>query len=98
MTGGVSSRLRRIALLGVVLHALVVGAAPFEHHDLVCHLKTPQHCSSCTNSPVGSSSQSAPSLGASHLPDVGGAVADHVAPESAILTTRTTGRSPPAAS
>src|SRR5436190_78571 len=55
MARGLDRRFRRFALLGVVLHTLFVAAAPFEHHDLICHLKTPQHCTACTSSPVGSS-------------------------------------------
>ena len=51
MAQGLDRRIRRFALLGVVLHTLFVAAAPFEHHDLICHLKTPQHCTSCTSSP-----------------------------------------------
>ena len=97
MARRVGSRLRRIALLGLVFHALMVAAAPFEHHDLVCHLKTPQHCSSCTGSPVGSNSPTAPTAAALRLADAGRAVTRHVLGESAVLITRTTGRSPPAA-
>jgi hypothetical protein len=39
-------RLRRLALLGVLLHSLFLATAGFEHHDFVCHFKTPQHCAS----------------------------------------------------
>ncbi len=95
MHGRLRLRLKRFALLGLMLHAAVLTAAPFEHHDLVCHLKTPQHCSSCTSSPVGSSDSTQPPAAASHLAAVGSAVALQAAFESAVLTPRRAGRSPP---
>ena len=39
--------------IGLALYAFVLVAAPFEHHDLVCHLKTPQHCTSCWSTQLG---------------------------------------------
>ena len=38
------------AVLGVAIYALFLVTAPFEHHDLLCHLKTPSHCTACTSS------------------------------------------------
>ena len=88
-------RLRRLALLGVVLHALFLAAADFEHHDLACHLKTPLHCTSCALSPVGSDPHTPAAPGACRLADAGRLVAlDHDS-ASAVLSVRTTGRSPP---
>ena len=95
MYGRVRLSLRRFTLLGIVLHAAVLAAAPFEHHDLVCHLKTPQHCSSCTSSPVGSSAQTQPSTVANHMADAGSAVNLQPVSQSALLTLRRAGRSPP---
>ncbi|HEV8346145.1 MAG TPA: hypothetical protein VGQ16_06210 [Vicinamibacterales bacterium] len=55
MTGeAVERRSRRMALIGAALYAVVLLMAPFEHHDLVCHIKTPQHCMSCSATLVGS--------------------------------------------
>ena len=96
MYGRVRLSLRRLTLLGVVLHAAVLAAAPFEHHDLVCHLKTPQHCSSCTSSPVGAGSVTAPAPADGHLVEAGSAVSLEATPESAVFAPRTVGRSPPA--
>jgi hypothetical protein len=95
MSGTLGVRLRRIALLGAVFHALVLAAAPFEHHDLVCHLKTPQHCLSCNTSPVGASDHAQPVDSESQLADAGSAIARQAAPNSALLTPRRPGRSPP---
>jgi hypothetical protein len=96
MYGRVRLSLRRLTLLGIVLHAAVLAAAPFEHHDLACHLKTPQHCSSCTSSPVGASASTAPAPAVGSLVESGSAVAFDAVPESAVLVPRTSGRSPPA--
>jgi hypothetical protein len=88
--------LRRLALAGVLLHTIFLAAADFEHHDIACHLKTPLHCTSCALSQVGSDPHSLVVPGAFRLADAGRAVAWNVEAESAVLTVRTTGRSPPA--
>ena len=95
MLRGLDRRIRRFALLGVVLHTLFVTAAPFEHHDLICHLKTPQHCTSCTSSPVGSSTEAPTAPGAATLHDAGSAAAFDPISESALLAVSNGGRSPP---
>jgi hypothetical protein len=96
MALGVDRRIRRFALLGVLLHTLFVTAAPFEHHDLICHLKTPQHCTSCTSSPVGSSAEALSTPGAAVLRDAGSTAAFDPISESALLAVSNSGRSPPA--
>jgi hypothetical protein len=88
-------RLRRIALIGVVIHTLFLAAAPFEHHDLICHLKTPQHCTSCVSSQVGSDSQPPKSPGATSLAAAGWALSAHILPDGTLLAVSSTGRSPP---
>jgi hypothetical protein len=97
MLQGLGRRIRRFALLGLALHTLFVAAAPFEHHDLICHLKTPQHCTSCTSSPVGSGAQLHTAPGTAVLHDAGAATAAHPTSESTLLTASNSGRSPPAA-
>jgi hypothetical protein len=96
MFRGLDRRIRRFALLGVALHTLLVAAAPYEHHDLICHLKTPQHCTSCTSSPVGSNTETPTTPGAAMLREAGCAAAFDPISESALLAVRNSGRSPPA--
>ena len=96
MARGLDRRIRRFALLGAALHTLLLAAAPFEHHDLICHLKTPQHCTSCTSSPVGSSAEPHATPGAAVLRDAGAAAAVEPLSESALLAVANRGRSPPA--
>jgi hypothetical protein len=93
------SRNRRPRLLnlgGMALYALVLLTAPFEHHDLVCHIKTPQHCMSCSASLLGSDPHTPAVIGADHLDDIGSATQVLPLPESTIFAARSSGRSPPA--
>jgi hypothetical protein len=96
MLGRSRRRLPIIALVGVGFHLLVLAAAPFEHHDLICHLKTPQHCTSCASNPLGSESRISAVAGACRLADAGRIVALDALPEHARLAVSTHGRSPPA--
>lgn len=94
-----SSRNRRsrvLNLAGMALYALVLLTAPFEHHDLVCHIKTPQHCMSCSASLLGSDPHTPAVVGADHLDDIGSAVQAQPLAESTIFAARSSGRSPPA--
>jgi hypothetical protein len=88
-------RVRRIALWGAALHVLFLSAAPLEHHDLVCHLKTPQHCSTCAFSPVGSQLPAGASAGAALFADAGRAVTVYARAEGAVPAAPHSGRSPP---
>ncbi len=89
------ARLSRLALLGAVLHTLFLVTVDFEHHDLICHFKTPQHCTSCALSPLGSEPRTTTPAGACYLTDAGRIVALHIASESVLLPVRTRDRSPP---
>jgi hypothetical protein len=86
---------RRLVLAGLALFATVLVLSPFEHHDLACHLKTPQHCSSCSSSQLGSDVAPLIAPGAARLADAGAARSLDVLLEGALLTVRSTGRSPP---
>jgi len=88
-------RARLLTVVGVALYATVLVGSPFEHHDLVCHLKTPQHCTSCASSQLGSDVLPLAAPGTSHLADAGSATTRDQIVESTLLAVRTTGRSPP---
>jgi hypothetical protein len=83
-------------IVGVALYAAVLISSPFEHHDLICHLKTPQHCMSCASSQLGSDPHPLPVPGASRLTDVGSATIFEQLAQGALLAAVSTGRSPPA--
>jgi hypothetical protein len=85
----------RLALVGMASYALFLVASPFEHHDLSCELKTPQHCTSCTSTQLGSDTHVALAPGAAQLADAGRAASFVVLDEGTLLVVRSTGRSPP---
>ena len=88
------ARQRLLTIVGVALYAAVLVVSPFEHHDLLCHLKTPQHCTSCSSSQLGSDVLPlvAPTA---QLVDAGSALPHDDVLEGALLAVRSTGRSPP---
>jgi len=83
-------------LVGLAVYALFLLTTPFEHHDLVCHLKTPQHCMSCSASLLGSDPHTPAAVGTGHLDDIGSATQVLPLAESRIFAARSSGRSPPA--
>jgi hypothetical protein len=89
-------RWRVLAVAGGALYVLFLIVAPYEHHDLVCHLKTPLHCTSCSSSLVGSDPHPPAIVGAWALADAGRAVAFELIADGVLLPVRSTGRSPPA--
>ncbi len=91
-----TSRFRRITFAAIVLHVMVLLVAPFEHHDLVCHLKTPQHCTSCVASPVSAGAVLLVTPLDRPLVDAGLAHVLHEREGSVLCTPRLPGRSPPA--
>jgi hypothetical protein len=98
MGGTGVNTLRRGTVFSLALYLVVLLGAPFEHHDLACHLKTPQHCTSCVASPAGAASPAPVTFGASPLAEVGRALVS--LPDAAVGEPigPTAGRSPPACS
>ena len=83
--------------LKVVLALYVLAAAlmPFGHHDLVCHLKSTTHCTTCS---VGSSAEAAADpavLARFWLLDVGAAISAPVDSPHAATLRPSSGRAPP---
>lgn len=96
MRGRLSNRRWRFSTYGGgLLYALFLVLAPFEHHDVACHFKTPQHCISCSASLVGSDPDAPLVLGAWHLSDAGRVVGLQLVAEGLLLAVQSTGRSPP---
>jgi hypothetical protein len=88
-------RLSPPIVVGALLYAFFLLASPFEHHDVVCHLKNPFHCTSCTASQLGSDPHPLVVPGSCHFADMGRAITAHVAAGDTLLPVRSTGRSPP---
>jgi hypothetical protein len=89
-------RLRSLAFAGLAIYALFLVVSPFEHHDLSCELKTPQHCTACTSSLVGADPNALAVPDAWHFTDAGSAVSTPILAIDTLLTVRSAGRSPPA--
>ena len=81
----------------MAIYALFVVASPFEHHDLSCELKTPQHCTSCSSTQLGSDTHVVLAPGAAQLADAGRATSFVILGHGTLLVVRSTGRSPPTA-
>lgn len=84
--------------VGGALYVLFLLTAPYEHHDLACHLKTPLHCTACASSVVGSDPHPPDIIGTWHLADAGRTPGTLIPSAGALLAVQSTGRSPPAVS
>jgi len=84
-----------LAYAGVAIYAVFLVTAPFEHHDFLCELKTPRHCTACASSQLGSDPHPPAILGGWHLSDAGRAVAFQPVAAGVLLPAPSTGRSPP---
>jgi hypothetical protein len=91
----VTGYVRRIALVWLAVYAIFLAASPFEHHDLLCELKTPRHCTACTSSVVGSDPARSAIVGSWTLTDLGLALAVELTTHGILLPPRSSGRSPP---
>src|SRR6188472_2293178 len=89
---------RRLASVALALFSVFLATAEIEHHDIACHLKTPQHCTACAQSQLGSDPHAPASFDRIVLADAGYAMSDAVLLSGTVLPTRSSGRSPPAAS
>ena len=82
--------------LVIAAFILALAAAPFGHHDVVCHLKSTTHCTACT---VGSAAEPVADQGVVtrlRLHDAGAALGlSAEAPASPALR-HTSNRAPPA--
>jgi hypothetical protein len=85
-----------LAVAGLAIYAAFLIASPFEHHDLICHLKTPQHCTSCASSQLGADPHTLSTPGTTYLDDAGSATTFQPIAERTLLAVRSSGRSPPA--
>jgi len=91
--GSVGLRLKVV----LALYMLAAGLLPLGHHDLVCHIKSTTHCTTCT---VGSSAEAAADpavLARFWLLDAGIAVVDRIDPPHAASVRPASGRAPPVA-
>jgi len=77
------------------MYVLVLVVSSFEHHDLLCHLRNPQHCTACTATQLGSDPQTLAAPRTAELSDAGRTIALHVIANGTLLVVSSSGRSPP---
>src|SRR6202163_5044651 len=85
----------RTVSVEVAIYLAILLVAPFAHHDLDCHLKTPLHCPACASSQVGLNTPLPAVARTVHLPDAGDVITCPPSPNGTLLPVRSTGRSPP---
>ncbi len=79
----------------VVAYAVALATLPFGHHDLVCHLKSNTHCTTClVGTSIDDSGTQAP-LATVSLADAGHAVDSSRAIVASCAPAPSSGRSPP---
>jgi hypothetical protein len=89
---------RRILVDGVaVLFALAVCLLPLAHHDILCHLKSSTHCTTCVVGSSGEAASDAATLTAIGLHDTGAAALAVEQPLTATSRCLSAGRAPPLA-
>jgi hypothetical protein len=91
-------RFGRFYALALAFYTLFLVTAQFEHHDLLCHLKTPQHCTSCASSPLGADPQTPQTLERCRLIEAGRAESVERQLHAVVLVRFVSGRAPPSLS
>jgi hypothetical protein len=88
-------RWRVLTFAGMAIAVVLLVAAPFNHHDLLCHLNTTLHCTTCTTSLLGSEPRTPAAVHVPVLAYAGSVPADLPSIRDLLLPVRLTGRSPP---
>lgn len=78
------------------MYIVAVAAMPFAHHDIVCHLKSSTHCSTCHVGTSGDQSNVRPSPARVTLADAGQPCHPHLAHTGDWALSPSAGRAPPA--
>jgi hypothetical protein len=87
------------AFAKLLLAAYVLAAAllPLAHHDVLCHLKSTTHCTTCVVASSGETPGWASGFDFMSLPDAGCALMPSAASLDSALVRAASGRSPPQA-
>jgi hypothetical protein len=88
---------RRGVRLKSLLTAYVLAAAllPLSHHGVICHLKSPTHCTTCLTASSAETTSHAATLDATPLTDAGRASSGTTIFVSSAPANSSSGRSPP---
>ena len=88
---------RRGVLLKTLLTVYLFAAAllPLSHHDIICHLKSATHCTTCLTASSAETTSHAAALDATPLTDAGRASSGAAVLVSSAPANSSSGRSPP---
>jgi hypothetical protein len=88
---------RRGVLLKILLSVYVLAAAllPLSHHDVICHLKSATHCTTCLTASSAETTSHVAALDAAPLTDAGRASSGTTVYVSSAPANPSSGRSPP---
>jgi len=80
-----------------LLAAYVLAAAllPLSHHDVICHLKSSTHCTTCLTTTSGETSSRATALDGANMSDAGRATTAAATYVHSTPVSASSGRSPP---
>jgi hypothetical protein len=81
----------------IAAYFVALAAMPFAHHDVVCHLKSSTHCSTCHVGASADPSGSRPTVVSADLADAGGADPCTSRVVVSYALSASAGRAPPAA-
>jgi hypothetical protein len=79
-------------------YILALAALPFGHHDLLCHLKSSTHCTTCLAGTSADDNTAQPAIPAVVLADAGQATIAQTFSAHSCVPTPSAGRSPPTSS
>jgi len=86
---------RHLAVVWLAFYIIFLAATPWAHHELLCELKTPLHCTACTSALVGSDPAGISLVGVWTLSDLGRAAIVEFTLDGVLLSRPSAGRSPP---
>jgi hypothetical protein len=89
-------RLGRSIRLVAAAYVLALALLPFGHHDLVCHLKSSTHCTTCLAGTSADDNTAQPTQLTVTLADAGQTVETPHTSATSCVPASSSGRSPPA--
>jgi len=86
------------SLAKVLLTVYIVSVAllPLSHHDVICHLKSPTHCTTCLTSLSGEAAPHTVPLDVWRMTDAGRAMMSERGGVPSVNVSSSSGRAPPA--
>jgi hypothetical protein len=87
--------MRSLPQILAAAYILALAALPFGHHDLLCHLKSSTHCTTCLAGTSADDTSAQPAIASVVLADAGRATIAATFSAHTCVPTPSAGRSPP---